>query len=444
MEEIKYQGAAIDPRTEEEKERDYKHEEIASAAPVAWVDKTQEMWRKFSVRFQDGSSSCMAQAGAKILGIENHLEENKFIVFSALDVYDRRTNKPGEGMWLQDMLSILSKFGATTEERMKSQDMNEAQMNAPVNRTAEDIEIAQKFKAGGYVTITDYTNIDTIADIVLNKGKGVAIMIFSRLDEWIDVPTIKDPDYHLPGAAIRHGIAVVDAFLYKGEKALLIDDSWGKSYGLNGQRILTESWIKKRCYGAGYLKNLSNTWQTDKPEPTKPHYTFTKFLTYGLRKDRDVIALQNILKYEQLFPQDTESTGNYLSMTAEAVRKFQVKHGITDFAKENDIRKIRVGAKSIALLNQLYSQFMPKKIKLIYQILKDLWLKIPLWKRQTVVETLETSVIVVATYYYNVTVNAQPFDINALEIIMLKTIAKTLRSNPNIPVKDYVNDQPEG
>lgn len=350
-----YHGAAIDPRTKEEKERDYTHEELASASPINWIDKTQEMWRKFSVRSQDGSSSCMAQAGVKILGIENHLEENNFIDFSALDVYDRRANKPGEGMWLQDMLSILSNFGATTEERMKSQDMNEVQMNAPVNRTVEDIALAKKYRAGGYITILDYTNIDTIADIVLNKGKGVAIMIFGRLDEWTDVPTIKDPNYNLSKAVIRHGIAVVDAFKYKGEKAVLIDDSWGKFYGLNGQRILTESWFKQRCYGAGYLKNLSNKWQEEKPKPNKPKYKFTKSLFYGMRKDKDVVALQNILKFEQLFPQDTDSTGNFLSCTADSTKKFQIKYGIMDFAKEKDMRKIKVGPKTIKLLNKLYS-----------------------------------------------------------------------------------------
>lgn len=349
-----YHGVAIDPRTEEEKTKDYTAEELASASPVSWIEKSQEIWRKFSVRDQDGSSTCMAQAGAKILGIENYLEVNNFIDFSAKDVYERRANKPGEGMWLQDLLQILSSYGITTEERLPSQKMNENQINTSFIRTTEDLAIAQKYKAGGYITLF-YNDIDQIADYILNKGKGVVLMIFADFNEWTDIPTIKNPNLTKEYAPIRHGIAAVDAFLYKGEKALLIDDSWGKFYGLNGQRIITESWLKQRCYGAGVLKNLKNTWQEDKPKPNKPKYTFAKSLVYGMRKDKDVVALQNILKFEQLFPQDTDSTGNYLSCTANSVKKFQIKYGILDFAKENNVRKIRVGTKTIKLLNKLYS-----------------------------------------------------------------------------------------
>lgn len=350
-----YNGVVDDPRSEEAKGQDFTHEEAASASPVEWVEKTKEQWRKFPIRDQDGSSTCVAQACAKIEGIENMLEEPEkpFIVFSARDIYERRANKPGGGMWGQDALNICSEFGTTTEERLPSQKMSEMQINATFNRTEEDIKIADKYRAGGYLTINNIT-IDAIADVILNKGKAVLLFIFAEWNEWVDVPTILNSNLERNSAPIRHGIAAVDAFLYKGEKCLLIDDSWGKFFGLEGQRILTESWIKERVYFAGYLKDLSNNRDEEKPLPPKPKYKFTHPLSFGVTGP-DVVNLQNMLKFEELFPQNVDSTGKYLQITAKWVKAWQIKHGIMDFANEKDVRKVRFGEKSIKLANQLYS-----------------------------------------------------------------------------------------
>ncbi len=350
-----YNGAPEDPRSKEAKGQDFTHEEVASASPVKLVEKPKEQWRKFPIRDQAGSSTCVAQACAKMEGVENVLEEpdQPFIIFSARDIYERRANKPDEGMWGQDALNICSKFGATTEDRLPSQKMSESQINAPFTRTEEDIKIADKYRAGGYLTINDIT-IDAIADVILNKGKAVLLFIFAERNEWTDVPTIKNPNLDRGNAPIRHGIAAVDAFLYKGEKALLIDDSWGEFFGLEGQRILTESWIKERVYFAGYLKDLSNKRDEAKPLPPKPKYKFTRPLSFGMN-GQDVVQLQNMLKFEELFPQDTESTGKYLQITAKWVKAWQIKHGIMDFANEKDVRKVRFGEKSIKKANQLYS-----------------------------------------------------------------------------------------
>lgn len=352
-----YNGGREDTRSEVEKAQDYDHNEVASAAMPAWVGKPKEQRLAFPVRDQDGSSTCMAQAGAKIQGVENKLEEpdQPFIVFSARDIYERRANKPDEGMAGPDLLSICSKYGATTEERLPSQRMSEAQINAPFNRAQEDIVIADKYRAGGYVAIREYDNIDAIADVIVNKHKAVLLMIFAEWNEWMrDVPVIQNFDLKRGYAPIRHGIAAVDAFIENDEKCLLIDDSWGKFQGMNGQRILTESWIKQRVYYAGYLLDLSNKREESKPVPTKPKFKFTKPLSFGM-VGKDVVNLQKMLRYEEFFPQKVEFTGKYLQITAKGVKQWQVKHGLMDFAKEKDMRKVRFGPKSIAIANKLYS-----------------------------------------------------------------------------------------
>lgn len=352
MEEEKlFSGVTEDPRTEEEQDQDYQADEVASFAPIAWVEKPREQWRKFPSRDQDGSGSCVAQTGGKMLGIENQLEEGKFIEFSARDIYERRANKPGEGMWGQNALDICSKFGATTEERMPSQRMNESQMNAPLTRSEEDLQIARKYRGGGYVELA--IDIDKIADVILNKGKGVMLFIYADYSEWTDVPTTKFPNLTREQANVRHSITGVDAFLYNGEKAILIDDSWGKFYGLDGQRILTESFLKARGYFAGYLLDLSNAQPQELP---KPKHRFNRTLTFGMVNNADVRAFQDILKHEGLFPKNVVSTGNYLQITAKAILAWQKNHDVAPLAELEFLKGRRCGPKTIARLNELYGQ----------------------------------------------------------------------------------------
>ena len=60
--------------------------------------------------------------------------------------------------------------------------------------------------------------------------------------------------------------------------------------------------------------------------PSPPRHLFKRNLEYGMTKDSDVIALQDILRYEGLFT--SESTGNYFSLTAQAVKQYQLRYGL--------------------------------------------------------------------------------------------------------------------
>lgn len=76
--------------------------------------------------------------------------------------------------------------------------------------------------------------------------------------------------------------------------------------------------------------------------------------------------------------------------------------------------------------------------------IKALWYRLPLWLRQTIVEALEAAVAVGATYTLSFISGEHNFDVQALTAVMIKAILKSLRANPNIPIKDYVNDQKNG
>lgn len=346
-----FTGVADDARSDEEKMQDYQAVEVAALPPIEWQEKTTYQWRKFPIRNQNGSSTCVAQTGAKLLGIDNQIEENNFLEFSARDIYSRRTNKPNTGMWGQDALQLCSKIGSTLESRLPSENMTEAEIDAPFTLTADDQAIEDKYRAGGYVQLP--LDIDAIASVIEFQKKGVMIFVSFDSPEWTDVPQVlKDnPPY-------RHSITAVDAIMWEGEKALVIDDSWGRFNAWQGQRVLKESFLKARLFFAGYLLNLSNN-RPENIQPPKPKYYFKNVLLFedpGVANNtQDVKALQDILKYEQLFPQSVQSTGRYLQITAKAVLAFQRKYSVASPDELNALQGRRCGPKTVAKLNELYS-----------------------------------------------------------------------------------------
>ena len=369
-------GAIIDIRPEEEKEKDYHFGEIVAAAnPVNWVEKPQSAWRKFPIFNQDGSGSCVAQTLAKLLGILYWLKNQLYVHFSATHIYQRRSNKPSGGMAGVDAFNIARK-GVTLEELVPSQDMNDPQMDgAEIPQYKQDV--GSVFKIGNYVSLP-IKDIDTIASVIQTTGKAVMVWFYFNRDEWADVPIIKYPDLNLyAGDTSRHSVTAIDFTLYNGKKALIIEDSWGQFFGLNGQRVITEDFFRVRNWFAAYPINFAFEDQTQpqpepqpSPGPGKPKYTFTKplvFIPWDSAKNQpadaslhesqktDVITLQNILKYEGHFPSNVSSTGYYGSVTAKAVYAFQVAHKVAPLSELDSLRGRRVGEKTIKVLNEIYS-----------------------------------------------------------------------------------------
>src|SRR3990167_25647 len=97
-------GALIDERSEAEKAKDFKFEEIVtSIAPVVWTEKPSLSWRKFPIFNQNGSGSCVAQTMAKILGVMYYLKNQTYVHFSATHIYQRRSNKPQRAQPLKSL-----------------------------------------------------------------------------------------------------------------------------------------------------------------------------------------------------------------------------------------------------------------------------------------------------------------------------------------------------
>lgn len=356
-------GAAVDSRPEEAKLKDFKVEEIVAAFnPVNWVEKPQDQWRKFPIFNQDGSGSCVAQTEAKELGIMRWLKDKIYIHFSATDIYQRRTNKPASGMNAVDARSIAAK-GVTLEDLAPSQGMSDAKMDAAVIE-AYKREVGAVFAVPNYVALPT-RDIDAIASVIQTTGKGVMVWFYFEYPEWSERPVVGNASLELLNATARHSVTAVDFFLLNGKKCLLIEDSWGVATGIGGQRVVDEVFFKARNWYAGYLVNFRFDDQSQpsplpqpqplpNPTPGKPKHTFVGILTFGETNDH-IGALQDILKYEGLFPVNTASTGYYGALTARAVLQWQKKWAVAPVEELDSLAGRRVGEKTIAKLNEIYA-----------------------------------------------------------------------------------------
>lgn len=331
MEKESYFGVAEDSRSEFEKAQDISDREIASgASDIRWEKKDPSAWKRYSVRNQDGSYSCVAQAIAKFLEIA------KGEVQSAHPIYRSRINFPGQGMIPADAGNIAISQGTVREDQDPSQNLNEADMNRVIAPNISPLP-------NDFIKVMmNPVDIERVASAVQAYGHCL-LLVRGSVSEWSGKP-VYDP---MAKRDLDHEVCAVDYFLDEsGAKCILIDDSWGNAttIGNGGQRVITEDYFKARFTEGMYFIPKE-----------KPHHLFSNILAFGMMHDKDVMALQDILKFEGFFPKEIPSSGNFLQVTARSVKDWQLYHGLTDFQHENDLRKIRCGAKSLAILNALYN-----------------------------------------------------------------------------------------
>ena len=342
-------GLLDDIRPEKEKVRDWKASELFSFIPFTWKEKPESDWRKFPIFNQNGSSSCVANAIAKTLGIENYIEEGKFVRFSARDIYSRRSNKPGLGMYYLEGMK-LGNQGVTFEQLMPSDNLAESVMHDASDRTPLDEIVSKPAKGGAYLQLNQPYNIDEIASLIENSKKGVLLGVRFNDGEWFGkkVPIIL-------GTTTKYGHAIVatDATLYNGKKAFVIDDSAYYDANKEAVRILTEDWFKAgRISFAGYYQFLSNQGIG---VGEKPQHQFNVNLRQGTISE-EVVWLKKCLNYEKCFPDGT-FTQIFEGMTLKAVQLFQEKYKteISGFAGYQISRTGNVLTGTRKQLNKLFA-----------------------------------------------------------------------------------------
>ncbi len=218
-----FTGCLPDTRTNEEKAKDW-HKDLAMSGVVNWVEKDFSDIKTFPVRNQGESGTCVMQTCALICGIENFLEEGKFIEFS-VDLYNFRINKDSAGMIGVNALDLLKKKGLTLEILLPSMNMGESQI-AKLKRSISDDEIAKIFRIKDYWQLP--FNLEQIATIMENGRKnGVAkpLMVWFMFPrkEWTAIPELSNSNYDI----VHHSVTAVDYGVLNGKRGIFVQDSWG-------------------------------------------------------------------------------------------------------------------------------------------------------------------------------------------------------------------------
>jgi len=342
-----FTGVSEDLRTIEEKNKDYQHEEIYGMAgePYVWKEFDETKIPQYTKRNQNGSGMCGAFSGVKALGIVMKKLEGEYKDLLPPFVYQLRTNTSA-GMNMNELFQILCKKRAPLDIDLRGDNLTETQANNfPITNKMykEALAIIDEKYNLKYAFINP-KDLDEIARVI-DDGWTPIILLRSDISEWTSEP-YQNPKFD---SKVTYNINHYNPLIYAGKKdsrrKFVSDDSWGSSYGKNGQRVIDESFMLNRVELVGYIYTVEK-------ENTKPKYSFNKILTYGIRESSDVKALQDVLKYENCIDKSIPSTGNYLNQTAQGIMKLQLKNKIASVSEIESLNGKRVGAKTLLYLKK--------------------------------------------------------------------------------------------
>jgi hypothetical protein len=308
-------GLLQDTRSNEDKEKDWFHEERLFFGQPLVFQNEKITTSQFPIENQNSTSSCVAHATALALSSERKSDIGTYYRLSPAFLYRKRSNYPNEGAVPQEMYHTASVYGLPLYASLPTP-KTENEMNAVV-LTQEMYTEAEIFKGFQYWTIQKPT-IDAVANVAQNNA--VSICIYATIEEWSkEYPTIINTTLDINSAAVRHCITVLpkSSFTQDGKKYITIQDS--AHFGQIALRHLSEDFFNRRVYSAIYWDTVSTIGVGQRPK-----HTFTQVLTVGSRGP-EVVMVQKLLISEGLLPSDC-ATGYFGGRTLAAVRAFQSKY----------------------------------------------------------------------------------------------------------------------
>ena len=309
-----FTGALLDNRPDSEKANDVHFSEIVgSANAVNWQEKWPTKVRQFPAYDQKASSTCGANALSKSEGIHFSLKYG-YLPFSRPDIYQRRYNRPAEGMAMYDMFDIASKYLVPTSFTKENPALllTESDFDSlPIDPWAKELTV---FSVKGSVKLP--ADIEAIASVIQTTQKAPVILTYFTAAEWSrEIPVILQSGMSVNDSiALRHFSTIVDFTLFQGKKYLVVEDSaW---FGGFNRRLLSAEWIAARGYEIRYGMNFKF-----EPGGTKPSYD-------GMT----IISAQRCLQFLGYFPSNVAFAENIGAVTRGALTKFQAANGLPQTA----------------------------------------------------------------------------------------------------------------
>lgn len=343
---VPFTGNLPDPRTQDQKDADWAHEERAMAKPLGPFDHQQIKRSPYPYEHQNYTSSCCPHGIGLALAIERKADVGSYTRIAYIFPYRLRQNYPNEGCYFQNVFDIYKNTGAPLYDTLPTP-MREAEANA-LQLTSAMYNEAAIFKGLNYYTVkTGFNDISVLGDIA-QMGHAVSILFYSNTDEWSrEYPVILNPHLRSADAEISHCVTVLpnSGFTKNGIKYLTIQDS--AAFGGISLRHLSEEFVKARVFAAGY-------WDKVVPLGSGPHpkYVFSRDLMVGM-ESLEVEYMQKLFIAEG-FLANENATGYFGGKTLAALHAFQDKYR-GDILDPNGLEKPTntFGPSSRAVANKL-------------------------------------------------------------------------------------------
>ena len=256
---------------------------------------------ELSIKQQGLNPFCVGMSSATLKEEKERREQN-FLDFDGEWIYRRCKEMDGmpdlKGTYFRTGLKVLYKIGAKL-----------------LVGKEEDVS---KHRIGGYTKIEKIT-FESIKQAIYEHG--VVLAGFQGSNEGWENANIRLPR---PGEK-RWGHAV--SLIGFDKDRIVFQNSWGKKWGDKGLGYFNKNYLPFEIWIV--LTDLPNDWQEllgkDKQ---KPQHFFREDLKYGMR-GREIVMLQDCLKYLGCFDPTVESSGYFGRITLEAIKTFQRRYNIS-------------------------------------------------------------------------------------------------------------------
>jgi hypothetical protein len=286
---------------------------VVLASPVVW--KTLDLqklptWIQYNQGF---INKCVAATKALMDSIKFYKRNNlkREVKFSDDWIYYHRSPKIA-GMVGTKAIDITREIGNIHDSLfplcLSDADVDKAQIDKWMY---DEAKIYQTYDTPILPPIKD---IDTLVSIMQVTDKPIMVWFEFINSEWKAVPV-----YSGLAPTARHSTTFIPPKnpgemvygIYEGEKAIVIQDSWGLQYGINGKRIIKESYFKAR--------NIFNQYDM--------RFKFDVSLT-GEHYDGSMISLQRCLRSVGYFPTNISLVESFGPVTRSALMKWKIANGL--------------------------------------------------------------------------------------------------------------------
>lgn len=296
--------------TAEELDNSIKFEEVvATVAPVVWKPLDLQklpIWVQYN---QGMINKCVASTKALMDSIKFYKRNNlkREVKFSDDWIYKHREPKI-PGMVGTKAIDITREIGNIHDSLFPLCISDQQVDDVILDKWLYDE--AKVFRTNDKPIIVPIKDIDTLVSIMQITDKPIMTWFEFINSEWKSVPVYSG---YAPQA--RHSVTFIPPKnlgdmtwgIYEGEKAIVVRDSWGLQYGINGNRIIKESYFKAR--------NIFNQYDM--------RFKFDVSAN-GEKYDGSIISFQRCMQSVGLFPKNISFVESFGKVTKQACKDFQL------------------------------------------------------------------------------------------------------------------------